>query len=95
MAIIFAIILTLGLLYPVFGNAQAVQQQGKTFVQQPKQKQAEKLQPSGYTYKTTDGKTYIIYISKNGNAFILRTSKKGNTYRQYLPEITAKLGKKD
>lgn len=80
-----------GLLYPVFADAQRVQQQGKTFVQQSSKRTVEVSVPSGYTYQTADGKKYPIYISENGKAYIIRKSKKGNTYKQYLPEVTKKL----
>ena len=93
LAWLFAAMLAVGLLYPVFADAQRVQQQGKVFIQQPSKRATEpKVNiPSGYTYQTSDGKQYPIYISENGKAYIIRKSKKGNTYKQYLPEITKKL----
>ena len=96
MAIIFAIILLIGLMYPIFTDAQNVQREGNTFVQQKKQQKRQSTPPTltSYKYKATDGKEYPIYLSPNGKAFIIRTSKKGNQYRQYLPEVTAQIGKK-
>lgn len=45
-----------------------------------------------YTWKDKKGNEYPIYLSKNGKAYIIRVSKNtGKEYKQYLPEVTAKL----
>lgn len=74
-------------------NAQSVKLEGKTFTEQKKETKKEKdYTETGYTYKTKDGQTYPIYLSKKGKAFIIRVSKKtGKEYRQYLPEVTEQL----
>lgn len=45
---------------------------------------------TGYTWKTSNGKVYDIYISKKGACYILVTSQKtGKVYKSYLPKDVA------
>ena len=64
-------------------TASEVKQVGNTFSNNTKTK---------YTYQTSKGDKYVIYLSKKGKAYIVRTSKSGKQYKQYLPEVTKKLG---
>ena len=78
------------------GHAQSVTRQGNTFIQDSSKTRKVKDTPTltKYTYKTSDGKTYPIYMSSTGKCFIIRTSSKtGKQYKQYLPEVTKALSK--
>ena len=94
--IIFTILAFLFLFFAAIlqGHAQSVTRKGNTFVQDSSKTKVKKDVPTltKYTYKTSDGKTYPIYMSSTGKCFIIRTSAKtGKQYKQYLPEVTKAL----
>ena len=68
-----------------------VKQVGNTFVQTTANTNSNDTKTK-YTYQTSKGDKYVIYLSKKGKAYIVRTSKSGKQYKQYLPEVTKKLG---
>lgn len=96
---LFATMVAVGIFYPIFSDAQNVQQKGKTFVQQSSKRTVEVSVPSGYTYQDATGKQFPIYISPNGKAYIIKVCQsgknKGKTYRKYLPKVTKKLQNKE
>ena len=65
---------------------------GKVFKQQQKsQKMASEATKTDYTWKSSDGNEYTIYLSPKGSAYIIKTSKKtGKDYKQYLPKSVAR-----
>lgn len=66
------------------GNTFSVEQTAQADVQTP------------YTWKSKDGKTYPIYITKKGACYIKRVSKKtGKEYKYYLPKETQAQIKKE
>lgn len=71
--------------------AGGVKQVGNTFVQTTANANSNDTKTK-YTYQTSKGDKYVIYLSKKGKAYIVRTSKSGKQYKQYLPEVTKKLG---
>lgn len=81
--------------------AGGVKQVGNTFVQTTANTNSNDTKTK-YTYstktrwlatvQTSKGDKYVIYLSKKGKAYIVRTSKSGKQYKQYLPEVTKKLG---
>ena len=78
------------------GHAQNVTRVCNIFVQDSSSHQIKKkdVTITKYTYKTSDGKTYPIYMSSSGKYFIIRKSQKtGKEYRKYLPEVTKMLSK--
>lgn len=89
--ILAIIVLILGLI--AISNsmkAQSVIQNGKTFIE--KVDTTKKETKTGYTFQDKKGNVYPIYLSSTGKAFIIRISQRtGKQYRQYLPEVTAKL----
>ena len=109
--VIFCILAFLFLFFAAVlqGYGQSVTRQGNTFNQNPPKQHVEdtttlkktfkitKDKPvlTKYTYKTTRGETYPIYMSTAGRCFIIRTSSRsGKQYRQYLPEVTKQLSGK-
>lgn len=95
LAWLFATMLAVGLLYPIFSDAQNVRREGNTFIQEGKKQQSTPPTLTSYKYRTSDGKEYPVYLSANGKAFIIRTSKSGKQYRQYLPEVTAQINRRN
>lgn len=75
-------------------SAQSVTRQGNIFIQDTsKSVKIKKDNPTltKYFYLASDGTKYPIYMSTNGKCFIIRISKNGREYRQYLPEVTKQL----
>jgi hypothetical protein len=74
--------------------SQNVIRKGNEFVQVSQKKTKETYKATSYTFTTSDGTKYPIYISEKGKYFIILTSKKtGKQYRRYLPEVTKQLSK--
>lgn len=61
---------------------------GKVFEQvKTNNKTANEHTRTDFTWKSTDGKVYPIYLSPKGRAYIIKVSKKtGKEYKQYLPK---------
>lgn len=91
--ILAIIVLILGLI--AISNsikAQSVIQNGKTFIEKVDTTKSKETK-TGYVFQDKKGNVYPIYLSSTGKAFIIRISQRtGKQYRQYLPEVTAKLG---
>lgn len=65
--------------------------QGNTFIKTVKVQESKTTsQLTPYTYEIKD-EQYPIYITSNGRCYIVRISKNGNEYKQYIPENVAKL----
>lgn len=90
--IVAIIVLLLGfLVLSLRTQAQNVELQGKTFVQQSTSGDST---ATGYTYQDRDGNKYPIFLSARGKAYCWMTSKKtGKKYKRYLPKITEALNK--
>lgn len=68
--------------------AQQVQQQGKNFTEVSTSKSKGKETKTEYTYSTSKGVTYPVYLSSTGKAFIKKVSKKTRKkYKQYRAKV--------
>lgn len=63
---------------------------GKTFEQVKTNKSITEAFQTGFTWKSSDGKEYPIYLSSKGGVYIIKKSRKtGKNYKQYLPKDIA------
>ena len=87
--IICALILIAAWCGIAMGNAQDIQRNGTEFVAVSTRSAKSEAAQTKFTYKTTDGKVYPIFITKTGSCFIKKISAKtGKEYKMYLkPEV--------
>ena len=90
---IFALMAVLCMAISVSANQadSTIIRSGNTFIKTQQVKEAKATaQLTDYTYQIKDV-DYPIYITSNGRCYIIRVSKNGNEYKQYVPENVAKL----
>ena len=73
----------------LMSDAQNVERQGNNFIAVSTRSTKTEADQTKFTYKTTDGKIYPIFITKTGSCFIKKISAKtGKEYKMYLkPEV--------
>lgn len=75
--------------FALLSYGQDVQRNGTEFVAISTRSAKSEAAQTKFTYKTTDGKAYPIFITKTGSCFIKKISAKtGKEYKMYLkPEV--------
>lgn len=66
-------------------TAQVQRDANGNFYTQKKSAAPKQDKPTGYTFTTSKGETFPVYVSENGKYYVVRVSKKtGEPYKQYL-----------
>jgi hypothetical protein len=74
-----------GALFTTNAAAQVKRDAHGNFYTQKKQAAPKQDAPTGYTFTTSKGETFPVYVSENGKYYVIRISKKtGEPYKQYL-----------